>query len=212
MSKLPGAICIDDFMHRQLEDRTNILECAWQERHDNLNESDESEAEAELIPERSDSILEDTQEGRDIYGKVTERAPNEFEHASGPCADAAVAQIDKEGLATCTTVHERGDLATDEAHLNAVCQKTPFRTTDIFASGSASMPRQASLFSERKLPGRSTSQYELEKLVAEFLHVEDAIVFSMGFATNSMNAPCLVDKVQRVIPLIALLSVTMPSF
>ncbi|PIO67762.1 aminotransferase, class I/II [Teladorsagia circumcincta] len=265
MSKLHGAICIDDFMHRQLEDRTNILECAWQERHDN-NESDESETEAAQIPKRSDFAFQETQEGRDIYGKVTERAPNEFEHlsrfsklsvylswivliifayirealrkwglendkaskelprqkdfvplfadfesvyarncyvrvrdvferpigsvpgatvnlidrtsddcnwtyrypgtqtnvinvssynylgfaqASGPCADAAVAQIDKEGLATCTTVHERG---------------------------------------------RSTSQYELEKLVAEFLHVEDAIVFSMGFATNSMNAPCLVDK------------------
>ncbi|PIO64960.1 hypothetical protein TELCIR_13392, partial [Teladorsagia circumcincta] len=32
-----------------------------------------------------------------------------FAQASGPCADAAVAQIDKEGLATCTTVHERGN-------------------------------------------------------------------------------------------------------
>ncbi|KAK6053045.1 aminotransferase, class I/II, partial [Cooperia oncophora] len=43
------------------------------------------------------------------------------------------------------------------------------------------------------------SQYKLEKLVAEFLHVEDAIVFSMGFATNSMNAPCLVDKHSLII-------------
>ncbi|KAK6048253.1 hypothetical protein COOONC_14243 [Cooperia oncophora] len=77
-----------------------------------------------------------------------------FAQTSGPCADAAIAQIDSEGLATCTTVHERG---------------------------------------------RSVSQYKLEKLVAEFLHVEDAIVFSMGFATNSMNAPCLVDKHSLII-------------
>ncbi|KAK0413605.1 hypothetical protein QR680_006899 [Steinernema hermaphroditum] len=42
--------------------------------------------------------------------------------------------------------------------------------------------------------GPSVSQHNLEKLVAEFLGVEDAICFSMGFATNSMNAPCLVDK------------------
>ncbi|TKR88540.1 hypothetical protein L596_012766 [Steinernema carpocapsae] len=42
--------------------------------------------------------------------------------------------------------------------------------------------------------GGSISQHKLEKLVAEFLGVEDAICFSMGFATNTMNAPCLVDK------------------
>uniref|UniRef100_A0AC34QNL9 Aminotransferase class I/classII domain-containing protein n=3 Tax=Panagrolaimus sp. JU765 TaxID=591449 RepID=A0AC34QNL9_9BILA len=42
--------------------------------------------------------------------------------------------------------------------------------------------------------GHTKTQFELEKLVAEFLGVDDAICFSMGFATNSMNAPCLVDK------------------
>lgn len=43
--------------------------------------------------------------------------------------------------------------------------------------------------------GSSKIQHKLEKLVAEFLGTEDAMVFSMGFATNSMNTPCLVDKV-----------------
>jgi 7-keto-8-aminopelargonate synthetase-like enzyme len=43
----------------------------------------------------------------------------------------------------------------------------------------------------------SSAQRDLEKLVAEFLGVEDAICFSMGFATNSMNCPCLVDKVRE---------------
>uniref|UniRef100_A0A914CN92 serine C-palmitoyltransferase n=1 Tax=Acrobeloides nanus TaxID=290746 RepID=A0A914CN92_9BILA len=42
--------------------------------------------------------------------------------------------------------------------------------------------------------GQSLPQYKLEKLVAQFLGVDEAICFSMGFATNSMNAPCLVDK------------------
>lgn len=39
------------------------------------------------------------------------------------------------------------------------------------------------------------AQDKLEKLVAEFLGVEEAICYSMGFATNSMNTPCLVNKV-----------------
>ncbi|PAV78304.1 hypothetical protein WR25_19801 isoform G [Diploscapter pachys] len=77
-----------------------------------------------------------------------------FAQSSGPCAEAAAESIDREGVAMCTTVHERG---------------------------------------------RSVSQHRLEKLVAEFLGVEDAICFSMGFATNSMNAPCLVDKHSLII-------------
>lgn len=35
---------------------------------------------------------------------------------------------------------------------------------------------------------------ELEKTVARFLRVEDAITFGMGFATNSLNLPTLVGK------------------
>lgn len=44
--------------------------------------------------------------------------------------------------------------------------------------------------------GQTKSQTELEELTAEFLGVEDAMVFSMGFATNSLNIPCLLDKVR----------------
>lgn len=43
--------------------------------------------------------------------------------------------------------------------------------------------------------GMTVSHTKLEKLVAEFLGVESAICFSMGFATNSMNIASLVDKV-----------------
>ncbi|KAI3413687.1 Serine palmitoyltransferase 2 [Globodera pallida] len=42
--------------------------------------------------------------------------------------------------------------------------------------------------------GQSSIHSNLEKLVAEFLGVEEAICFSMGFATNSMNVACLADK------------------
>ena len=36
---------------------------------------------------------------------------------------------------------------------------------------------------------------ELEELVANFVGTEAAMTFGMGFATNSMNIPCLVGKV-----------------
>lgn len=42
--------------------------------------------------------------------------------------------------------------------------------------------------------GRSKLHDELEVLTAKFLGTEDALVFGMGFATNSMNIPCLADK------------------
>lgn len=50
------------------------------------------------------------------------------------------------------------------------------------------------LCSSRRELGTSTMHQELEKLTAEFLHVEDAIVFGMGFATNALNIPCLIGS------------------
>lgn len=43
---------------------------------------------------------------------------------------------------------------------------------------------------------------EMEKLVARFLGVESAMVFGMGFATNSMNIPALTGKVRPVRPVL----------
>jgi len=43
--------------------------------------------------------------------------------------------------------------------------------------------------------GNTSILHELEELVAEFIGVESAITFGMGFATNSMNIPALVGKV-----------------
>ncbi|KAM4772313.1 serine palmitoyltransferase 3 [Rhinophrynus dorsalis] len=48
--------------------------------------------------------------------------------------------------------------------------------------------------STRQEMGHLDKHKELEDLVAKFLDVESAMVFSMGFATNSMNIPALVGK------------------
>lgn len=48
--------------------------------------------------------------------------------------------------------------------------------------------------SPRQEFGTLKCHIELEKLVAEFLGVEKAVTFGMGFATNSMNIPTLVGK------------------
>uniref|UniRef100_A0A8C3BZ47 serine C-palmitoyltransferase n=1 Tax=Cairina moschata TaxID=8855 RepID=A0A8C3BZ47_CAIMO len=48
--------------------------------------------------------------------------------------------------------------------------------------------------STRQEMGTLDKHVELEKLVAKFLGVDDAMVFGMGFATNSMNIPALVGK------------------
>jgi len=57
------------------------------------------------------------------------------------------------------------------------------------------------------LLGQTAIQSKLEKLVAEFLGVEAAICFSMGFATNSMNVACLVDKVRIYCTLFLLINI-----
>ncbi|XP_053141403.1 serine palmitoyltransferase 3 isoform X2 [Hemicordylus capensis] len=48
--------------------------------------------------------------------------------------------------------------------------------------------------STRQEMGNLDKNVELENLVAEFLGVEAALAFGMGFATNSMNIPALVGK------------------
>lgn len=45
----------------------------------------------------------------------------------------------------------------------------------------------------RQQYGTNDLHVELEKLTAEFLGVEDAITFGMGFATNALNIPALLS-------------------
>ncbi|XP_073484362.1 serine palmitoyltransferase 3-like isoform X1 [Aquarana catesbeiana] len=52
----------------------------------------------------------------------------------------------------------------------------------------------AGVCSSRQEMGYLVKHQEVEDLVAEFLNVEAAMVFSMGFATNSTNIPALVGK------------------
>ncbi|XP_053315933.1 serine palmitoyltransferase 3 isoform X2 [Spea bombifrons] len=52
----------------------------------------------------------------------------------------------------------------------------------------------AGVCSSRQEMGHLDKHEELEDLVAKFLNVEAAMVFGMGFATNSMNIPALVGK------------------
>ncbi|CAF3645155.1 unnamed protein product [Adineta steineri] len=42
--------------------------------------------------------------------------------------------------------------------------------------------------------GTQRYHVELERLVADFLHVESSIAFGMGFATNALNLPALASK------------------
>lgn len=49
------------------------------------------------------------------------------------------------------------------------------------------------LGSSRRELGTIPLHHELEQLTARFLGVEDAIVFGMGFATNSLNLPSLLS-------------------
>ncbi|KAL1241838.1 Serine palmitoyltransferase [Trichinella spiralis] len=48
--------------------------------------------------------------------------------------------------------------------------------------------------SSRKEAGNMSIHNRLERLMAQFLGVEDALCFPMGFATNSMNVPCFAEK------------------
>ncbi|XP_055977943.1 serine palmitoyltransferase 3 [Sorex fumeus] len=52
----------------------------------------------------------------------------------------------------------------------------------------------AGVGSTRQEMGTLDKHKEVEELVAKFLNVEAAMVFGMGFATNSMNIPALVGK------------------
>ena len=48
--------------------------------------------------------------------------------------------------------------------------------------------------SSRQELGTLKCQENMERLLAKFLGVESAVTFGMGFATNSLNIPALVNK------------------
>lgn len=48
--------------------------------------------------------------------------------------------------------------------------------------------------SSRQELGTTNHHIQLEKLIAKFLNTESSLIFGMGFATNAVNIPALVDK------------------
>uniref|UniRef100_A0A673MVB0 serine C-palmitoyltransferase n=1 Tax=Sinocyclocheilus rhinocerous TaxID=307959 RepID=A0A673MVB0_9TELE len=62
------------------------------------------------------------------------------------------------------------------------------------AAGEVTVKFGVGVASTRQEMGNLDRHEELEKLAASFLGVESAMVFGMGFATNSMNIPALVGK------------------
>ncbi|KAA0710999.1 Serine palmitoyltransferase 2 [Triplophysa tibetana] len=62
------------------------------------------------------------------------------------------------------------------------------------AAGEVTMKYGVGVASTRHEMGNLDRHEELEKQVASFLGVESAMVFGMGFATNSMNIPALAGK------------------
>ncbi|XP_039769114.1 serine palmitoyltransferase 3 isoform X1 [Ornithorhynchus anatinus] len=71
------------------------------------------------------------------------------------------------------------------AEANSQSMKTVREVLEKYGSG---------VCSTRQEMGNMDKHKELEDLVAQFLDVEAAMVFGMGFATNSMNIPALVGK------------------
>ncbi|TTG77878.1 Serine palmitoyltransferase 2 [Bagarius yarrelli] len=65
------------------------------------------------------------------------------------------------------------------------------------AAAEATLKHGVGVSSTRQEMGNLDRHEELEKLVARFLGVESAMAFGMGFATNSMNIPALVGKLNH---------------
>lgn len=51
------------------------------------------------------------------------------------------------------------------------------------------------LISSLRILGATLLQLQLERAVADYIGVDEAMCYPMGFATNSLNIPCLVQRV-----------------
>jgi serine palmitoyltransferase len=66
------------------------------------------------------------------------------------------------------------------------CSDAAIKSIEKYGVGTSSTPYEL---------GTQRYTKELEKLMAEYLNVEDCIAFGMGFATNALNIPTLAGKV-----------------
>lgn len=93
-----------------------------------------------------------------------------------------------------TVIKQAGNLASYNylgfANVDGVCAVSAVDAVSVSGISSAS--------TEQEL-GRQVIHDDIEKVTAEFLGVEEAMCFGMGFATNSMNIPALVDSKSLII-------------
>ena len=93
-----------------------------------------------------------------------------FAQSSGPCAEASQEATHQYGAGSCSARKDLGE------------------------SGEGELPDRLTI--ELSLVSGTLSIHkELEHLVAEFVGKPAAMVFGMGFATNSTNIPALMGKV-----------------
>ncbi|CAF1001882.1 unnamed protein product [Didymodactylos carnosus] len=97
-----------------------------------------------------------------------------FAENNGPCAEESIESIKKYGVANCSTRQELG----------------------IYQNGDdlKELDKHVHLLS-----GSQTFHKELENLLTQYLGVEDAIAFGMGFATNALNIPAIARKGDLII-------------
>uniref|UniRef100_A0A915DJB7 serine C-palmitoyltransferase n=1 Tax=Ditylenchus dipsaci TaxID=166011 RepID=A0A915DJB7_9BILA len=135
------------------------------------------------------------------FESVYAQGPRRFERPIGGAPGATVKVLDRTTDDYCWSFKYTGDTQTEVINVGSY-NYLGFAEHDGPCSKSA-----AAVIDEQGLSvcttiheqGMTATQRKLENLVAEFLGVEEAICFSMGFATNSMNAPCLVDKNSLII-------------
>ena len=93
-----------------------------------------------------------------------------------------------------TVTKQTGNLASYNylgfANVDGVCADSAVNAVSISGISAAS--------TEQEL-GRQVIHNDIERETAEFLGVEEAMCFGMGFATNSMNIPVLVDGKSLII-------------
>lgn len=72
------------------------------------------------------------------------------------------------------------------AENQGICSDAAMKSIEKYGVSTSSTPYEL---------GTQRYTKELEKLMAEYLNVEDCITFGMGFATNALNIPTLAGKV-----------------
>lgn len=96
-----------------------------------------------------------------------------FAQNTGPCAEASAKAIEMSGTGICSCRQE-------------------FGTVNHFSN---ILTLKNNAYISYTITGNQRLHEKLEYLVAEYLGLEAAMCFPMGFATNSTNIPCFAEKV-----------------